>query len=164
LLQVLHRSGGSLRGTISLSTGHGMAAMAGRRLARRLGLPLQRGRCGFVVQIAHEAGALLWKRRFDDGAQMISRFVPYGAFPDGGWHEQTGPLQLDLGVDISGGGWHWRLRGARWHGLPLPPVLLPRTEAGKRIVDGRYVFVVDFRLPLLGRVLRYEGALDADTQ
>ena len=164
MLQALHRGGGSLHGTISLSTGRGIAALVGRRLARRLGLPLQREHCGFAVRIAHEAGALLWQRRFDGGAQMISRFVPYGTFPDGGWHEQTGPLQLDLGVDISDGGWHWRLRGARWNGLPLPTLLLPRTDAGKRIVDGRYVFVVDFRLPLFGRVLRYEGTLDADTQ
>ncbi len=107
---------------------------------------------------------MLWQRRFDDGAEMISRFVPYGAFPAGGWIERTGPLQLDLGVDIADGGWHWRLRGARWRGLPLPASLLPRTEAGKRIIDGRYDFVVDFRLPLLGRILRYEGVLDADTR
>ncbi|WP_386065562.1 DUF4166 domain-containing protein [Tahibacter sp. UC22_41] len=129
LLQALHRGSGSLHGTISLSTGRGIAALVGRRLARRLGLPLQREHCGFAVRIAHEAGALLWQRRFDGGAQMISRFVPYGTFPDGGWHEQTGPLQLDLGVDISDGGWHWRLRGARWNGLPLPTLLLPRTDA-----------------------------------
>lgn len=161
LLQALHHRGGILCGDIAIDTGGGLAGLIGRRLARRLGMPLGRSRCGFEVQIVHEADALLWRRRFDDGGMMISRFVGNGHFPTGSWTEQTGPLQLSLGVDIVDGGWRWRLREARWHGLRVPLALLPRSRAGKRIVDGRYAFEVEFRLPLLGRVLRYGGLLDA---
>jgi hypothetical protein len=162
LLQTLHRDGGLLRGRIAIDCGRGAAGLIGRRLARRLGIPADRSDCGFVVRIAHAEDALLWCRRFETGNEMISSFVPYGRFPDGGWHERTGPLTLDLGVDTSGGGWRWRLRGARWHGISVPLALLPRSQAGKRIVDGRYAFEVEFRLPLLGRVLRYAGTLDAE--
>lgn len=161
LLQSLHRNGGGLRGEIDIDTGRGLAGLAGRRLARRLGLPPVRRRCGFEVAISHQAEALLWQRRFDGGSQMLSEFRCYGSYADGGWFEQTGPLQLHLGVDIVDGGWYWRLRDARWHGWPIPAALLPRSRAGKRVVDGRYLFEVAFDLPLLGRVLGYGGLLQA---
>lgn len=160
LLQSLHSSGGRLWGEVEIDTGSGLAAAVGKRLARRLGIPLQ-PRSGFQVNIRHEADALLWQRSFSDGGQMDSAFRPYGNWPDGGWVENTGPFTLKLGVDIVDGGWYWRLREARWHGLPVPLALLPQSQAGKRAVDGRYVFDVVFSLPLLGRVLSYRGVLDA---
>jgi hypothetical protein len=163
LLQNLHRRGGRLHGRIAIDCGRGVAGLIGRRLARRLGIPADRDDCGFDVRIAHEENALLWCRRFENGSEMISSFVPYGRFPDGGWIERTGPLTLDLGVDTADGGWQWQLRRARWHGLPVPLALLPQSRAGKRIVDGRYVFEVEFRVPLLGRVLRYGGELTASS-
>lgn len=161
LLKSLHRQGGVLRGRITIDTGRGLAGLVGRRLARRLRIPLQRNECGFVVRITHEPDALIWRRGFDDGAEMLSTFVPYGQYPCGGWYERSGPLRLDLGVDTRDGGWQWRLRGARWQGVPIPRVLLPQAQAGKRIVDGDYVFAVEFRLPLIGRVLHYAGRLAA---
>lgn len=163
LLQTLHRDGGRLYGRITIDCGRGVAGLIGRRLACRLGIPADRGECGFAVRIAHTEQALLWCRRFENGSEMTSSFVPYGRFPEGGWTERTGPLTLDLGVDVADGGWRWHLRRARWFGLPVPLALLPRSQAGKRIVDGHYRFEVEFRLPLLGRVLRYAGTLTAAT-
>ncbi|TDR40826.1 uncharacterized protein DUF4166 [Tahibacter aquaticus] len=160
LLQSLHSNGGRLWGEVEINTGSGLAAVVGKRLARRLGIPLQ-ARSGFQVNIRHTPEALLWQRSFSGGRQMDSAFRPYGNWPDGGWVENTGPFTLKLGVDIVDGGWYWRLREARWHGLPVPLALLPHSEAGKRAVDGRYVFDVVFSLPLLGRVLSYRGVLDA---
>ncbi|HSX62553.1 MAG TPA: DUF4166 domain-containing protein [Tahibacter sp.] len=163
LLQTLHRRGGRLSGRIAVDCGRGAAGVLGRRLARGLGIPADRTECGFEVRIVHRDDALIWSRRFDNGGEMVSSFVPYGKFPGGGWLERTGPLTLDLGVDVRDGGWHWALRGARWHGLPVPLALLPRSQAGKRIVDGRYAFEVEFCLPIVGRVLRYSGMLEAET-
>jgi Domain of unknown function (DUF4166) len=160
LLQSLHRSGGRLQGEVQVRTGHGLAGVVGKRLAARLGMPAA-GRHPFTVDISHRDGALVWLRRFGDGHEMISIFRPQGSWPDGCWIEQTGPLQLRLGVDIRGGGWQWQLRSAHWRGLRLPPGLLPQSQAGKRIVDGRYAFDVRFSLPLLGTLLAYGGVLDA---
>ncbi len=42
----------------------------------------------------------------------------------------------------------------------MPRWLLPRSEAYKRIEEGRYRFKVSFALPLLGMVLGYGGWLD----
>lgn len=162
LLQALHRDGGRLRGTVAIRTGRGIAGAIGRRLAHALGIPLDRAERDFEVEIRHQRDALVWHRRFDDGSTMVSRFEPVGAWPDGCWTEHTGALRLDLAVDVVDGGWRWRTLRARWRGIPLPLAPLPRSRAGKRIVDDRYVFEVAFALPLFGDLLGYDGVLDAE--
>lgn len=159
MLQSMHCGGALLRGEVMVETGQGLAQLLGRRLARRLGLPVTDGRCAFEVRIAHQDGALLWQRRFGNGGELVSRFRPEGRFPRGSWLEQTGALELELGVDIAGGGWYWILRRLRWQGHALPRWLAPRLRAGKRIRDGAYEFEVAFSLPLLGPLLSYRGLL-----
>ncbi|QQQ00354.1 DUF4166 domain-containing protein [Lysobacter enzymogenes] len=165
LLQALHRDGGALAGEIELRSGRGLAGVLGRRLARRLGIPLDRPRRGFRVDIVHEPAHMLWLRRFDDGSELRSVFEPVGHWPDGHWLETTGPVRLRLGVDLDGGGWRWRLLGLSARGLPLPRLLFPRTDASKRIerIDGeeRYRFAVVFSWFPFGELLRYQGALHA---
>lgn len=165
LLQALHRDGGALGGQIALSTGTGLAGAIGRRLARKLGIPIDRPRRGFRVDIVHDQQQMQWRRRFDDGSELISIFRPVGRYPDGHWLESTGPARMRLGVDLDGGGWRWRLLGVDVRGLRLPLFLFPRTDAYKRIEpDGegeRYRFAVAFSLFPFGELLRYEGALHA---
>lgn len=162
LLQAMHRSGGTLGGQIAVSTGTGLAGSVGRRLARRLGIPVDRAHRGFQVDLVHDARAMQWRRRFDDGSELVSVFRPVGRYPDGHWLESTGPVRMKLGVDLDGGGWRWRLRGVQVGGMPLPLFLFPRTDACKRIEDdGRYRFAVAFSLFPFGELLRYEGALHA---
>lgn len=165
LLQALHRHGGSLGGEIAITTGSGLAGRIGRRLARRLGIPIDRPRRGFRVDIVHDGQQMQWHRRFDDGSQLISIFRPVGRYPDGYWLESTGPARMKLGVDLEGGGWRWRLRAVDVRGIALPRFAFPRTEAYKRIErdgDGeRYRFAVAFSWFPFGELLRYEGALHA---
>ncbi|MGO1071975.1 DUF4166 domain-containing protein [Lysobacter sp. CA199] len=165
LLQALHRDGGTLAGEIDIRTGPGLAGALGRRLARRLGIPLDRPRRGFRVDIVHESARMVWLRRFDDGSELRSVFEPVGRYPNGHWLESTGPVRMRLGVDLDSGGWHWRLLGIDARGLPLPRFLFPRTDAYKRIERGtegeRYRFAVAFSLFPFGELLRYEGALQA---
>ncbi len=160
MLQRLHEQGGTLSGEVAVHTGRGLAGLAGRRLARSLGIPVGRGRCGFEVAIGHAGAALLWDRRFEGGTRMRSVFEPVGHWPDGHWIERTGPVALRLTVDVADQDWHWRVLGARWHGVPVPRPLLPVSRAWKRIEDGRYRFEVEFAMPLLGVVLGYSGLLD----
>ncbi len=159
LLQKLHKTGGTLSGRIRIEP----VGWIGRRLARRFGIPIDRTDCGFRVEIRHEDGILHWRRRFETGSEMVSLFQPVGTWPDGYWLETTGPLRLALTVDIRDGGWYWRPLRAIFGVLPIPMGLLPRTEAYKRIEEGRYRFSVGFTVPLLGPVLRYGGLLDLTT-
>ncbi len=161
LLQTLHRRGGILRGTVEIRAGSGVAGWLGRRLGHSLGIPVDRDRRGFEVSIQHEADALNWIRTFDNGAVMMSRFEPVGTWPRGYWREQTGPLSMHLTVDVIDQGWEWRPLRASFGHVRLPLWVLPRCRAGKRIENGRYIFHVEFSLPLLGMVLSYAGMLDA---
>ncbi|MES2946605.1 MAG: DUF4166 domain-containing protein [Pseudomonadota bacterium] len=162
LLQSLHLKGGTLRGMIEIRTGAGLAAWIGKRLAASLGIPVDKLRRGFEVEIRHTSKALEWRRTFDNGQTLVSIFEPVGVWPQGYWIERTGPLSLQLTVDVNDGAWQWRPLRASYRGLRLPLCLLPQSRAGKRIVDGKYVFHVEFALPVMGKVLSYSGTLDAD--
>lgn len=161
LLQQLHRRGGNLSGQVEIRCGSGLAGVLGRRLARSIGVPVDLPTRGFGVRIEHTDTALVWSRRFEGGARMVSRFEPVGAWPDGCWIERTGALRLRLAVDVVDGGWHWRpLRTTLW-GIPLPRWLVPASSASKHVENGRYVFRVAFALAGLGPLLSYAGTLDA---
>ncbi|GAB3381304.1 DUF4166 domain-containing protein [Lysobacter fragariae] len=162
-LQALHREGGCLRGTVTITSGKGLAGSIGRWIARRMGMPLDRPLRGFEVRIRHDRDAMTWERRFEDGTVLASTFRPVGHFPDGYWLEEVGPMQLKLAVDVIDGGWHWRLLGASIRGAALPRFLFPRTTAFKRIDrDGRYCFGVSFALFPFGTLLQYEGLLQPE--
>jgi hypothetical protein len=159
LLQGLHRHGGDLSGTIEVEIPGGLAGLAGRALAKRLGVPIDGARHELSVKISHQVDGLHWDRCFDGRTIMRSLFVPVGRRPTGYWMERSGPLKMYLTVDIVDGGWYWRCLRLRVKGLRLPVWLFPKSRAYKRIEDGNYRFYVGFSVPLLGTILSYSGLL-----
>lgn len=158
-LQALHSSGGILSGTVTLTHGHGIAALIGRRISAKMGLPQQSGEYPFKVMIGQKDGKLLWGREFGATHQMLSIFEPHGTYPNGFWRETTGAVTLDLGVHIEHGGWYWQQRRMAVAGISLPKWLFPKSKAYKYIENDRYVFAVSISLPLLGEVVKYSGKL-----
>lgn len=158
-LQALHRHGGRLRGPVQLSFGTGLAGIVGKLLARRLGIALHAGTVTLEVNIDSDASGLHWSRRFNDGTTFNSVFQPVGRYPDGYWVERSGAIELQLQVAVVEGRWHWRQQRLRVAGIVVPAWLMPETVAAKQFVDGKYVFSVDIRFPLLGSVLAYRGEL-----
>ena len=159
-LQALHRHSGKLSGPVDFCFGPGVAGMLGRRLARHLGIPDLAGAHQLEVGIGHDASTMSWDRRFDHACDLRSIFRPIGRWPDGHWTEHTDPMQFTLNLAVIDGGWHWRIIGARWRGVPLPLWLLPRVTAYKRIEAEKYRFHVGFALPLVGEVFSYSGLLE----
>lgn len=159
-LQALHREGGTLAGSVSIEFGSGAAGWLGRRLARRLGIPIEPGEHRLAVHIHSNDGVLHWDRRFDAHTEFRSTFTPVGRFPTGYWIERSGGLHLRLGVEVISGGWHWQPRGIRLGVLWLPMSLLPRTRAYKEVVRGLYHFDVAISVLQAGQVLRYHGKLE----
>jgi len=159
LLQELHRSGGSLGGTVEVRLGTGLAGWAGRRLARKLGVPPRDGTASMRVAIYSTETSLHWNRTFNETSTFDSTFTPAGCYPSGYWVESSGLLRLKLAVSIVDGGWVWRPIGGRLGGIPFPVWLLPHTVASKCVNNGRYQFKVEVSLPLLGTMLSYSGDL-----
>ena len=55
----------------------------------------------------------------------------------------------------------WRVQGVRLLGvLPLPARWFRGVRCRESEQDGRYRFQIDAALPLVGRVIRYEGWLE----
>lgn len=79
--------------------------------------------------------------------------------------ERFGPFAFGLALVTTGdgatGGGRLRLVVRRWSvlGLPLPRRFAPYGEAFEAAEDGKFVFDVDIRLPLVGRIVRYRGML-----
>lgn len=155
LLQELHRNGGRLTGSVEVKLHPLVSSWAKRKLG------VQPGANALQVDIEHAENGFYWRRRFNQQNTLSSFFQPVGTQSHGYWLERTGALQLHLGVDVIDGGWHWRPLRYTLLGLSLPRYLLPRTVAYKRIVANRYHFYVSVRVPLLGTVLEYRGALQA---
>lgn len=160
LLQQLHRSGGTLSGTVDIRLGTGLAGWVGRRLAQKLGVPPREGSASMRVSIYSSEAGLHWDRSFNETSTFASTFTPAGRYPSGYWVESSGLLRLKLAVAIVDGGWVWQPIGGRLAGVPFPVWLLPRTVASKRIDNGRYQFKVEVGLPLLGTVLSYSGNMN----
>lgn len=159
LLQELHRSGGTLSGTVEVRLGTGLAGWAGRRLAQKLGVPPRDGVTSMRVSIYSTETELHWDRTFNETSRFASTFTPTGRYPSGYWIELSGLLRLKLAVSIVNGGWVWRPIGGHLWGIACPVWLLPRTVASKCIDNGQYQFKVKVGFPLLGTVLSYSGNL-----
>lgn len=160
LLQDLHRHGGELRGPIEFSIGRGLGGILGRRLARKLGIPLDGAHPEFVVRIQHVDGRLHWSRRIGSAPAVVSIFEPIGTRPSGYWIEAKDWMSMHLDVEVRDGGWYWRCMRMYVGGMRIPLWLAPRVNAWKCIEDGRYRFVVRLSLPGIGTLLQYGGLLE----
>jgi len=161
LIQQLHLSNrGVLHGQVILEYGSGLSGVIGKRLGGKLGLPVSEGTKNLKVEIESKNGLLVWSRLFDSQYKMVSKFKPLGTYPDGHWQEQTGVVRLDLGVEISNGGWYWVQKNVWYKSRRLPVWLFPSSQAYKRIVDGKYEFSVSISLPLFGKIIQYDGLLE----
>ncbi|WP_246189424.1 DUF4166 domain-containing protein [Pseudoxanthomonas kalamensis] len=101
-----------------------------------------------------------WRREFG-GHRMTSRL----SFRDGWLHERLGLLRFRFDLHARDGIVWWSCNGARLLGvLPLPARMLSQLQCREREHEGRYEFRVDVRMPLVGRLIRYEGWLQPAMQ
>ena len=160
-LRRLHGVRGSVRyaGIASIERGRNPL---GRLCARIAGLPRPMVDAPTTVEFVADAKGETWRRDFG-GTRMQSRL----AFKDGLLRERLGPLQFRYLLHAGEGAIWWQVVGVRVFGLlPLPAGWFEGVQCREREHEGRYEFLVDARLPLAGRIIRYEGWLapvdDAD--
>jgi hypothetical protein len=109
-------------------------------------------RVEFTADHHHE----IWQRDFG-GSKMSSTLT----CRDGLLCERLGPMQFRFELQLRDGEIWWIVRGVRLLGLlPLPVGLFCGVRCREREAQGRYEFMVEAALPLLGLVIRYEGWLE----
>ncbi|MCJ8311575.1 MAG: DUF4166 domain-containing protein [Saccharospirillaceae bacterium] len=159
LLQKLHILGGELSGSVDISYGKGLSGFIGKRLAHKIQLP-KKGHHKIVVVIFFSKNGLHWKRQFNNNNIVESLFTSVANNKTRFWIEKTGPLTMQLTVDIINGAWVWRCLNISLFGITIPLWLIPRLHSSKKIVNGQYKFQVAFSYPLLGNLVSYKGVLE----
>lgn len=110
-----------------------------------------------VERVASEAGeAEIWTRKF--GGKRFSSHLHLDA--EGQLEERFGRMTFRLGLEVRQGRLELPVVAARFCGLPLPRLLLPRTVAVEAVdAEGRFRFDVRLTLPVFGLLVRYAGWL-----
>lgn len=140
-----------------LAVVEGDAHFPARWLRRWLGLPEPGPAQAVEVTIERHGTGETWTRRFASG-QMRSHLTPSAD----GSHlcERLGPVTLLFTLCRAGTSIDWQLRGGRVLGLLLPRAWLGTVLSRSSAEGERYIFTIDARLPLLGRLVAYRGWLE----
>ena len=111
------------------------------------------------VAIARDGTREIWRRRFGNDECMTSTLLPSRNWPDA-FDERLGPARLTFALETDSDGLRWRAREVRLFGLRAPLGWFRGVEAGCGERNGRYVFDVRVRLPLIGLLVAYSGWLE----
>ena len=129
----------------------GAANLAGKLLARLIGLPGALGAVPLHVAVETRNGRELWARFFGDSVLRSEiRLVREGLI-----EERIGLLRLQLVPVAADDGLNFRVTSAHIGWLPVPRshiVVGERVDAG-----GRHVFLTEIGLPVIGRIASWRG-------
>jgi len=131
-----------------------------RLLRRLIGLPPAGHDAPITVTIERVSGAggeaEIWTRNFG-GSRFTSRL---SVDARGALVEAFGPIRFQLDVVASADGLALMVTGAQFLGIPLPRIMLPRSEARELIDEnGRFRFDIRLTLPWIGLLTHYRGWL-----
>ncbi len=109
------------------------------------------------------------KQKTADGERWTRKFAgkPFVSFlsrrpddPPGCLRERFGPFTFTLRLEAKDSRVTWPVESWRLFGVPMPKVLMPRSETVEYVEDGRFHFDVGISLPFAGPVVRYRGWLE----
>jgi hypothetical protein len=142
-----------LEGTVAVERGTSLVA---RALGAIASLPSAVTNAPIEVQIEASSRGERWIRVFAMRHCMVSTLHRDGEL----LAERLGPATLKFRLSVRGGGMEWVLERISACGIPLP-LRWFRISATIDSRDGRYHFSVNSELRGVGRIVRYEGLLDA---
>jgi hypothetical protein len=135
---------------------HGDKRLA-RLLAWLMRLPAPGEAVELRLQVVCRDGGEEWRRSFA-GRPFVSWQT---AHPQGWLLERTGMTQLRFHLTVQEGALHYTTArvavGWGWCRLPLPRWLAPNISAWEKAAEGGCQVNIEARLPLLGRLVAYEG-------
>jgi hypothetical protein len=148
-------SGLSAVGEAEVERGSGFLA---RLICGVFGLPKEGHGVPVRVSFEPKDGSEIWLRDF--AGSRFATLQSAGTGRAGGLlRERFGPFVFDLALIVAAE--HLTLVPCRWSlfGIALPQALGPRCDACESAEGGRFHFDVEIRLPLIGRLIRYQGRL-----
>lgn len=108
------------------------------------------------IKIIADAQHEIWQRNFG-GAKMQSTL----RCRNGLLHEALGPVHFRFHLHVDNGAILWVVHSVRLLGLlPLPAQLFSGVHCREHEEKGRYHFLVEAKLPIIGLLIRYEGWLE----
>ncbi|MFN7571778.1 MAG: DUF4166 domain-containing protein [Betaproteobacteria bacterium] len=133
-------------------------SLAARLLAACFGLPPAGRAQTLTVELNSDRDGERWVRRY--GRHLMKSRLSGGRGADQ-WLlcERFGPFRFAMALVVEGDRLHYRPRGWRLLGLPLPFGLGPRVQAQEYGADGRFHFDVRLEQPWLGLIVHYRGWL-----
>jgi hypothetical protein len=139
----------------------GAANALGAIVARVFGFPSGGSDVAVEVELTRRDSVETWTRTFA-GRTLRSTQAEGQGRHEGLVVERFGLTGFGMAVTEDDGRLGLVVR--RWDvlGIPMPRWLMPRVVSGEHADDGRFHFLVDISLPLLGRLVRYEGWLVQD--
>lgn len=126
-------------------------------LARLLGFPPACIDAPISVLIEPSDSGEVWTRSFPPRPMRSRLYAKNGQL-----HERLGPVDLGFVLQGDAAGIEWRVVSLSVLGLPLPAAWLSGVKAREFALDGRYCFSISASLPLLGRLIAYEGWLHVE--
>jgi Domain of unknown function (DUF4166) len=142
-----------LRGSVTVERGSGVVA---RMLGILASLPAAMRAAPIEVRIEVTGTGEKWVRLFAGQHLMVSTLKTEGEL----LVERLGPAALKFRLVVRDGKLEWVLEHIAAFGIALPLKWF-RIAATIKAQDGRYHFVVNAELIGVGRIVRYEGLLDA---
>lgn len=154
-VRALHsiRGHGKYTGRATIERGRNPIA---RLCATIAGLPHTAADIPTTVEFHADATGETWRRDFG-GHPMQSRLRRRGRQ----LVERLGPVQVRFVLRAGENAIWWEPVGARLFGVvPLPVSWFANMHCREREHEGRYEFLVEASLPLIGSLIRYEGWLE----
>lgn len=153
IVQDFHARPGTWVGNVEAVPGTGALTWLLLRLG---GFPTRATIAEATVETAHTATRSRWTRNFG-GHIMTSELRQQ---PDGRIGEAFGPFVVEMSARSDGDGLEVSITGLRVLGVPVPRVLLPRSETREsEAPDGTFAFDVAGFAPWGGLLIRYSGTL-----
>lgn len=144
------------KGRAQVTRGRGLLA---RLICRIVGFPAAGQGVAVTVSMHRNGPIETWVRDFD-GKQFRSVLTIGQA---GTVWERFGPFNFEIGLKVSGGRLTYPVRRARLFGLPWPMALTPTSETFEEVdADGHARFDVAISLPIIGRLIHYQGWLKSE--
>lgn len=128
-----------------------------RFICKALNLPRNVSDAPLSFTLVREGEDEIWLRDFD-GNELMSRISPHAERPDL-IHERFGPLTFDLSLTVTDGRLNYEIQDMRYLGLRVPRRLWPKAQAAEHAEGNAFHFFVEINLPIIGRLIRYQGWL-----